>query len=353
MVVPRSGLGFLMAAALLLACVECDSSVDEVGAIGVCSIESGELLTHGVYVIYLSNDSGFTWVWEGGIEHCLGSSKAQSAETPRGIYTIEGTDIVRAFDGKREIAYSAVVFSERTDYIVVEAATMHWEERKIVIEPQAIHYDERSGNVIAATGLQGVVVGTPDGNWTRVGVGPYQPVDFSVLGRVKRLNHRVMWTMGVALAASFTAFALVISLLQPNVSGWRTFLRETSGQVFAIGSLILALAATGWFTAVFDDDWIGLFLTAHCVLAVSGSIISILLMRPPMRSFRFTAVCFAALLVLFELSFFLWMSGTIELETAKLTAMSVMAATSVGMGVYIRRNLREDSKTERDTGWAS
>ena len=113
----------LLAAAMLLACVACDISVDEVGAIGVCSIESGELLTHGVYAIFLSNDSGFTWVWEGGIEHCLGSSNAQSAETPRGIYTIEGTDIVRAFDGKREIAYSAVVFSERTDYIVVEAAT--------------------------------------------------------------------------------------------------------------------------------------------------------------------------------------------------------------------------------------
>ena len=339
----------LLAAAMLLACVACDISVDEVGAIGVCSIESGELLTHGVYAIFLSNDSGFTWVWEGGIEHCLGSSNAQSAETPRGIYTIEGTDIVRAFDGKREIAYSAVVFSERTDYIVVEAATMHWEERKIVIEPQAIHYDERSGNVIAATGLQGVVVGTPEGNWTRVGVGPYQPVDFSVLGRVKRLNHRVMWTMGVALAASFTAFALVISLLQPNVSGWRTFLRETSGQIFAIGSLILAVVITGWFTAVYDEEWIGLTLTAPGVVVVVGSIISILLLRPPLRSFYLMAVCFAVLLLLFELSFFMWMSGSVELGTAKFTAMSLMGMTSVGMGVYIRRNLREDWKSEMDT----
>ena len=194
-------------------------------------------------------------------------------------------------------------------------------------------------------GLQGVVVGTPEGNWARVAVGPYQPVDFSVLGRVKRLNHRVLWTMGVALAASFTTFALVISLLHPNVSGWRSFLRETSGQIFAIGSLILALAATGWFTAQYDDDWIGLLVTAHCVLAVSGSIISGLLLLPPMRSFRLIAICFAVLLVLFELTFFLWMSGRVELETAKLTAMSLMGITSVGMGVYIRRNLREDCKT--------
>ena len=117
-----------MLAAMLLTCSACDTSVDEVGAVGVCSIESGELLTHGVYVIFLSDDGGFTWNWEGGIEHCLGSSKAQSTETPRGIYTIEGTDIVRASDGKREIAYSAIIFSERADYIVVEAATMHWEK---------------------------------------------------------------------------------------------------------------------------------------------------------------------------------------------------------------------------------
>jgi len=83
---------------------------------------------------------------------------------------------------------------------------------------------------------------------------------------------------------------------------------------------------------------------APCVLAACGSIISILLLLPPMRSLRFLAVWCAALLVLFELSFFLWMSGTIELETAKLTAMSLMGITSVGMGVYIRRNLREDRR---------
>ena len=94
-------------------------------------------------------------------------------------------------------------------------------------------------------------------------------------------------------------------------------------------------------------DWID--LDGSGVVVVVGSIISILLLRPPLRSFYLMAVCFAVLLLLFELSFFMWMSGSVELGTAKFTAMSLMGMTSVGMGVYIRRNLREDWKSEMDT----
>ena len=328
----------------MLAMAACDYSPAEVGAVGICSIESGELLTHGVYVIFLSDDGGFTWEWEGGIEHCVGSSEARSAETPRGTYTIEGTDIVRAFDGKRETSYSSIVFSERADRIVVEAATMHWEERKIVVEPQAIHYDEGSGNVIAAMGLQGVVVGTPDGKWTRVAVGSYQPVDFSVLGRVKRLNHRVLWTMGIALSAAFTTLALIISAQYPDMNRWRAGLRVVFGWIFTIGSILLALVTLGWFTAIYDEDWIGLTLTAPSVVVVVGSIISFLLLGPPLKSFHLIAICFAALLLLFKLSFFLWMSGVFDLEAAKSMAIGLTALTAIGMGVYIRLKLRQNER---------
>ena len=57
--------------------------------------------------------------------------------------------------------------------------TTHLYERRIATQPLAIVYDERSGNLIVAMGIQGVLVGNPDGRWTPYTVGAYTPTDFS------------------------------------------------------------------------------------------------------------------------------------------------------------------------------
>ncbi|MXY45547.1 MAG: hypothetical protein F4Y44_00910, partial [Chloroflexi bacterium] len=264
----------LAATAAALANVACYGSEAEIGTVGVCSTESGELLTHGRYVIYISNDGGFTWEWEGGIEGCVGaSSKEQSVETPRGRYTIEGTDIVRAFDGKTDIAYSAIAISERADRVVIEAATKDRESRIIVLEPQAIHYDDRSGNVVAAMGLQGVVVGTPNGKWTSVGAGPYQPVDFSILGRLRLLNQTSLWAMAFALSTSLTALAMIIS--------GRGFVRVALAAISVAGALL----ATTMFSFNFNDfqKSLELVIKSLCAFAIISAAISLLGARiPPM-----------------------------------------------------------------------
>ena len=348
-VVPRSGLGFLMAAALL-AIAACDYSSAEVGAVGVCSTERGELLTHGVSVIFLSDDGGFTWEWEGGIEHCVGSSEAQNAETPRGAYTIEGADIVRDFEGKRETSYSAIVFNERADRIVIEAATVHWEERKTVIEPQAIHYDDRSGNVIVAMGLQGVVVGTPDGNWARVAVGPYYPVDFSVYGRLRRLNQTVLWSMAFALSASLTVLAAILSLSNADAASRRGCLRATL-DALAVCSFALALLATATFSVSsgdFQEDFDSV-VKILCGLAITGSIISAAGARPLWVHWRVVAVTFVGMLLLFEMSFFMWMSGVFKLYMAKIVAIVLMTIVAFALNKYLLRTPSDDYKREHST----
>ena len=69
-------------------------------------------------------------------------------------------------------------------------------------KPYGIAYDALSGNLIVAMGLQGVVVGSPDGHWSRVAVGDYSPTDFSFAGKtVVLLSNLMLWVTTICLSA--------------------------------------------------------------------------------------------------------------------------------------------------------
>ncbi len=336
-----------VSAAAALANVACYGSEAEIGTVGVCSTESGELLTHGRYVIYLSNDGGFTWIWEGGNEGCVGaSSKKQRVETSRGRYTIEGTDIVRYFDGKAETVYSAIAISERADRVVIEAATKDRERRIIVLEPQAIHYDDRSGNVIAAMGLQGVVVETPNGKWNSVGAGPYQPVDFSILGRLRLLNQTTLWAMAFGLSTSLIALALIFSLWSDKTISGRGFVRVALAAI----SVAVALLAVSIFSFNFDDfqDGLELVIKSLCALAIVSAAIALLGARLPRIDWFIAAVSLMVMPLPFALTFFMWMSGVFELGTAKIVAI-VLMIISFALNGYLLRTPPDDYKREQST----
>ena len=78
-----------------------------------------------------------------------------------------------------------------------------------------LFYDDRSGNLIAAMGLQGVVVVAPDGTSTRVAVGRYSPTDFSFRSKVgtffgSLLHGETAVSTGVALLLAFSSAALAL-----------------------------------------------------------------------------------------------------------------------------------------------
>ena len=136
----------------------------------------------------------------------------QSVETPRGIYAIEGSDVVRTIGGRKEVAYSAAYLRERGNMNLQTNATRHIQEREITTRPYSIAYDHRTGNAVVAMGLQGIVVGTPDGRWTREAVGRYAPTDFSILHKLLFWRGDwVFWLIAVATALSFTALALALA----------------------------------------------------------------------------------------------------------------------------------------------
>ena len=127
---------------------------------------------------FFSKDGGVTWIpgYRGALIRWGGSEE----ETPRGKFKIQGSDIlVLTIDGEWTVVYSAAYLQQETNLWIQGEATTQFGMSEFARRPLSIIYDERSGNLIVAVGLQGVLVGTPDGGWSRVAVGEYSPTDFS------------------------------------------------------------------------------------------------------------------------------------------------------------------------------
>ena len=61
-------------------------------------------------------------------------------------------------------------------------------------------------------GLQGVLVGSPEGEWSRVVVGDYSPTDFSLSGKsLALLSNLSVWVTAFALSVSMTVTSQVLS----------------------------------------------------------------------------------------------------------------------------------------------
>ena len=98
-------------------------------------------------------------------------------------------------------------------------------------------------------GIQGVAVGTPDGNWLPVAVGPYEPTDFSLKGRLLVLLGELEIQLGLlALGAAFTAIALAVSnRSRPSI--WRVLVLSVPSPVcLIVGYILLILSGSlGFF----------------------------------------------------------------------------------------------------------
>ncbi len=166
------------------------------------------------YGTYHSLDGGFTW---NPIEHELGGVVwgNESVDTPRGRYTLNGPRVLRiSADGAQEEAVYSTEYLEQGGNIWVQEVSTEMldEPREISSRPLGLVYDNRSGNLVLAMGIQGVVVGTSDGAWSTVSVGRFEPTDFSFLAKTRLLlSDFKFWTAALALSVSMTAAALVIS----------------------------------------------------------------------------------------------------------------------------------------------
>ena len=172
---------------------------------------------------YGSLDGGLTWKSLGGLatSSVPDVSLAEwrdwrevSVDTPRGRYTYDGPDVILVdLDGRRQVAYSTAYLQEDGNtWVQHRATTRHGDGRILASEPKDLIYDETSGNLVLAMGIQGVVVGTPDGEWVEVDVGRFQPADFTFMTKTfMLLTHLGFWITALTLAVSMTAAGLVLS----------------------------------------------------------------------------------------------------------------------------------------------
>ena len=275
----------------------------------------------------------------------------QSIETPRGIYAIEGSDVVRTIGGRKDVAYSAAYLRERGNMNLQAHATRHFVERQVTTGPYSIAYDERTGNVVVAMGLQGIVVGTPDGRWTREAVGRFTPTDFSIVRKFLLLGGDWMfWLMAVATALSFTALAMAQS--EPAPSSDRT--ARVIASAFAVIASIIGLVFYPWgyvglqTLLSFGGGAFGLglailvgassyiqlrriFLSLHS--KQSGGAIS-----ERLRGGLLPVIAASAggMLALIVLSFFLWVQQGISIGTAMLSAIGLTALTAFILRKYLK-----------------
>ena len=257
-------------------------------------------------------------------------------ETPRGTFRIQGDRIVRTFGGETETAFTATVFNKRADTIAIEAATAKTLDnayRIVTINPLSIYYSSKSDEVVAAMGLQGVVVGTADGRWTREGVGRFQPIDLSVFGRIKNvLTHSKLVAMALALSGTLTALALLFAGCHKRA------LTKAIGAIFSIIPFIMAGYALVNYrvNSIYGKGIIDDLIVGICVFALMLAAVALSASRPSRGQFTAAAYGFAGMAALFLFAFFIWMSGAIELTAAKAYAISAMAVVAIALCVYLR-----------------
>ena len=171
--------------------------------------------------LYESSDGGLSWIpksisaqdVEWGTEHVV---------TPRGEYTVQDARIVVDLTNREEeTVYSAEFLGKNANLWVQNEATKHLALRELAARPsRSIVYHEPTGNLVVAMGLEGVVVGAPDGEWSRLAVGPYGPTDYSFTGKVRQaaLSGR-LWAAAIGLSVSLTAIILVLHQKGENRPG--------------------------------------------------------------------------------------------------------------------------------------
>ena len=220
----------------------------------------------------------------------------------------------------------------------------HWkEEGDVTTAPWELVYHKPSGNLIVALGLQGVLVGTSEGQWSRVAVGPYQPTDFSIAAKLG-----VLFSAGsygnFALALSLAVMGMTLAAIEfcrGEHSGW-AFLTFVCG----IPALVAAIVLLGDFGVpsrpYLSDIELKQVLGGAVAYYFAG--MAIILSFRQRKYWREITVAFAGMLGVIALALLWWLLLGFTLEMAKLSAFGLVVLVAVVLANYlIRKQLGESA----------
>ena len=174
------------------------------------------------YEHYESGDGGITWTRLSERQPLNVEWGTQEAATPRGTYSIRGFEIVLSRSGAQPtVVYSAAYLNEEANQWAQKYASrrLRVDISKLYDNPEAIigqnpfniAHDTRTGNVIVGMGLDGVLVGYPDGRWERAGVGEFVPMDFSFQAKARLMLSSSFWYVTLAVSLLFVTAASICS----------------------------------------------------------------------------------------------------------------------------------------------
>ena len=280
-------------------------------------------------------------------------SEIEVMEPPSGVFWAEDGYITAYGElGSREVVFSYEYLRNGGNSWVQALDKRGIENRVIATTEHDLFYDDQSGNLIVAMGLQGVVVVTQDGTSMRVAVGPYSPTDFSWGNKVGTFfSSLLLWE-----TAQFTGIAVLLTfsfatLALPVSKGPRA--------CFAFAAAISAFLAVsvGVYPHVLQYPWQadgGMPLLGSFVLLLSGFglfplllvIAGLALARPGRRQLLVVGAASIGMLSLVTLgALVLFETGT---GMANLVAVGLVGLATLGLWAYMKRmqtqaNLRSQS----------
>ena len=342
------GLGLLVATVAGVVSVA-SSVLPTTGITAVGSMQSGGIVAHDssefAPAYFVSTDGGFTWTKTGMIGYWDVEWGHKSIVTPRGEYVIDEGTIRRIpeRDGASD-------YSPPTDDVVrhrraVRAATRHFGNfRNISTAPSAITYDENSGNLVAAMGVQGVIVQTPNEHWHPVSVSSYEPIEL-VPGEIfRRINNYPFWILALAAALSAVALSLSIALVGHAVGANKGLF------------LWVSVAVAFSFVAIFGfpDEFepftvVGALQGFPVPAATASALISCIVIGTlwPRRRYLLAAtMSFSLIFALCYLCFYLWMGGYIAFVTSKLFLVVLVSVAGFMLGGWVRNDWRANLRLE-------
>lgn len=416
----RMRLGLWIAATALVASVACSSLEAQQGitAIGVDSdgkpvaeLRSGSIYAHFRF-LEVNGESKWSLGDHPEPERLIDWGES-TVLTPRGEYSVVGSNIIFKGESKPEVVYLSNLPSNRSHEF------FHYKATDILVEDQvggnnlfavqpSIIYAEPTETVIAANGVQGIVVGTPDGRWELVGVDRFVPIDVSYADKLAALFEEttllaislvVGATACVSVFASlhrqvnrrvtiFTLIACVAVIAVICVPAFQYFEGYTlTGPVLLVVQAVLFIVGLSGIALAFSDTtkspqtrivlggilaalslanslmfvgWVfvgprGEFqfiseLPLFFALPIAGAIVATVIARPTIQQLPF--YLFAAVLMagLFVFPFVMWIDDSIDIARAKLSGLGLVLAVALVLFFVMKRGQRTmdtiDPRTE-------
>ena len=308
---------------------------------------------------YESFDGGFTWVWRQSWEGIwagtwsgpygepvplVGQSwPEREVRTPSGDYFImEYPHILRVdgASGSQEVVYSFAYLQNGGN------RWMHSLDKRDIFKGIPLHtvldlfYDDQSGNLIAAMGLQGVVVIAPDGTATRVAVSYYSPTDFSLDNKVRTLVGSLLhgWSAvntGLAFLLTFSFATLTLAFPTAGATARAVLVIAAGTSAFlatTVGVYPLALQdwwgiRDPWELYIHEYAWRPLVVSGFGLLPFLLAVVGLMFAKASRKQLRAIAAAWLGMLPLLGL-------GALVLFQAGPTLANVVAVGLVALASF-------------------